>query len=140
MHRFKVDIVIFTSFMFLASGWMYYSRTSENVGEIDLSASQLSCEKNRKFDNYTGYFHLNSDKYYLSSNFNTCDDFKNLVSGKELYSRYLKGNHLIIDFYVDGQEYYESNFNKSFLAALLLSLISWVFLRVPIHWLLRKYA
>ena len=140
MHKYKVDIVIFTTFMLLASGWMFYSRTSENVGEIDLTTSQLSCKKNRKHDNYTGYFHLNSDKYYLSSNFNSCDDFKDLVSGKKLKGRYLQGNHLVIDFYVNDKAYYESSFNESFLIALFLSLISWAFLRVPINWLLRKFA
>ncbi|KXI30852.1 hypothetical protein AX660_05465 [Paraglaciecola hydrolytica] len=140
MHKFKVDIMIFTSFMLLASGWMYYSRTSENVGEIDLSASQFSCKKNSKFDNYTGYFHLGSNEYYLSSNFNSCDDFKNLFSGKKLIGRYLQGNHLIIDFYVNDKAYYESSLNQTFLTALFISFISWAFLRIPIKRLLRKYA
>ena len=140
MHKYKTDIVIFTTFMLLASGWMFYARTSENVGEIDLTTSQLSCKKNRKYDNYTGYFHLNSDEYFLSSNFNSCDDFKGLVSGKKLNGRYLQGNHLVIDFYVNDKAYYESSFKESFLIALFLSLISWAFLRVPINWLLRKFA
>ena len=126
--------------IFMVSAWMLHGRSNENTGEIDLTNSQLSCKKNDKHENYKGYFHLKSNVYYLSSNFYLCKDFKKLVSGKKLYGRYLKGNHLIIDFYINDKAYYESSFYKVVFSVLLISLLLWAFMRIPIKWFLRKYA
>ncbi len=124
----------------LFSIWTYSSREDANIGEIELTNSEFSCKKNKKYDTYKGYFHLNSIEYFLSENFETCQNFINLVSGNTLKGRYLKGNHLIIDFYVNNKVYYKSSFIKLIYYVLFLSLIGWVFLRAPIKWLVRKYA
>jgi hypothetical protein len=122
------------------SVWGYKTRLSENIGTVDLTSSELSCKKNRKWDNFKGYFHLNSQEYYLSSKFNSCQDFKTLVQGNKLIANYLKGNNLIIDFYINNKAYYQETKSGVIFNILFLTILSWVFLRIPIKWFVRKYT
>lgn len=122
---------------------MTYVRSNNNVGYVELTQAELACEQDdfrNKINKFTGYFHLNNNKYYLSKKFDSCEDFINLVRDKSISANYLKGNNLIIDFYINDDAYYESSFNESLLITIFLSFLCWVFLRIPIKWLIRKYA
>ncbi len=122
------------------SVWSYKTRLSENIGTIDLTNSELSCKKNRKWDNFKGYFHLDYQAYYLSRKFNSCQDFKVLVQGHKLHAHYLKGNNLIIDFYINNKAYYQEPKSGVIFNILFLTILSWVLLRTPIKWFVRKYT
>ncbi len=122
------------------SVWGYKTRLSENIGTVDLTSSELSCKKNLKWDNFKGYFHLNSQEYYLSSKFNSCQEFKTLVQGNKLIANYLKGNNLIIDFYINNKAYYQETKSGVIFNILFLTILSWVFLRIPVKWFVRKYT
>jgi len=122
---------------------MTYARSSNNVGSIELTPAELTCEQDdfrNKINKFTGYFHLGNTQYYLSKKFNSCEEFKALVKGKKTRGNYLKSNNLIIDFYINGNEYYKSSINESLLITIFLSFLCWVFVRIPIKWFVRKYA
>lgn len=90
MKDHKIDIYIIVVLLVILTTRITIVNSSENRGSINLTNSDLSCKKNPIWENYTGYFHLNSETYFLSTKFNICDEFKKLVQGQNLNGKYSK--------------------------------------------------
>ncbi len=70
-----IDIIIALIFIALSVAFITVSRNEQNIGIVDLTESKLTCRINKKHDNYTGYYHLNNQKYFSSHNYRSCGQF-----------------------------------------------------------------
>ncbi len=138
MKDHKLDITIVVVLLVILSIWVATVNSSDNRGSIELTNAELSCKKNPKWENYTGYFHINSETYFLSTKFTSCDEFKKLVQGQKLNGKYSKSNHLVTDFYINYKAYYKSSINIAILSVIFLTLLIWAFIRKPIKWFMKK--
>ncbi|WP_386032564.1 hypothetical protein [Thalassotalea euphylliae] len=132
------DVVVATTFILLTTIYLVSHRTDKYVVDIDLTDSELSCKLNSRRENYTGYYHLNGERYFSSNNFSSCDEFKVLMSGKKIIGKYLKSNNLLVELRVGKSLYSENSIGMQILQGIFFGFVFFVILRKPIHWLRSK--
>jgi len=137
-QKLQFDIVIAITIIALTIIFIISSRTAENVEDIDLTASELSCKFNARHENYSGYYHLNGERYFSSHNYSSCDEFKALMSGKNIIGKYLKSNNLLVELRVGNSLYSENSIGMQILQGIFFGLVFFAVLRKPIHWLRGK--
>jgi hypothetical protein len=134
----KVDLLILTVLALLFIGWFSNSRADSNIGKVDLAGSVLSCEKDKKWSHYRGYFELNGKQYYSLKKYRSCDNFKAEIADKSLVAKHLKSNGLILELTDDDKFLYDSGFYGVGFGLVLVWFLSFAVVRVPIRWLLKK--
>jgi len=133
-QKLQFDIVIAITIIALTIIFIISSRTVENVEDIDLTASELSCKFNARHENYSGYYHLNGESYFSSHNYSSCDEFKALMSGKNIIGKYLKSNNLLVELRVGNSLYSENSIGMQILQGIFFGLVFFAVLRKLIHW------
>ncbi|WP_214000460.1 hypothetical protein [Arsukibacterium sp.] len=136
----KADFLILAVLALLFIGWFINSRSDSNIGYIDLAGSVLSCEKDKKWSHYLGYFSLNSEQYYTLQKYSSCDAFKAEMAGKSLMAKYLKSNGLIVELKSDDQILYNSGVAGFALGLVFAWFLAFAVIRLPVRWLLKKHA
>jgi hypothetical protein len=136
----KADFLILATLAVLFIGWFINSRSDSNIGNIDLAGSVLTCEKDKKWSHYLGYFSLNSEQYYTLQKYSSCDAFKAEMAGKSLMAKYLKSNGLIVELKGDDQVLYSSGLAGSALGLVFAWFLAFAVIRLPVRWLLKKHA
>lgn len=136
----KADFLILVVLAVLFIGWFINSRSDSNIGNIDLAGSILTCEKDKKWSHYLGYFSLNNEQYYTLQKYSSCDAFKAEMAGKSLVAKYLKSNGLIVELKSDDQILYNSGFAGSAFGLVFAWFLAFAVIRLPVRWLLKKHA
>ena len=136
--KLQFDIVIAITIMALTIIFIISSRTVENVENIDLTASELSCKFNSKHDNYSGYYQLNGQSYFSSHKYSSCEEFEMLMNGKIITGQYLKSNNLLVELRVGNSLYSENSIGMQILQGIFFGFVFFAVLRKPIHWLRGK--
>ncbi|MDX1538363.1 hypothetical protein [Arsukibacterium sp.] len=136
----KADFLILVVLAVLFIGWFINSRSDSNIGNIDLAGSVLTCEKDKKWSHYLGYFGLHNEQYYTLQKYSSCDAFKAEMAGKSLMAKYLKSNGLIVELKSDDQILYNSGFAGSAFALVFAWFLAFTVIRLPVRWLLKKHA
>ncbi len=141
-NSFKVDLFILTALALFFIGWFISSRSDFNIGNVDLAGSVLTCKKDEKWSNYSGYFRLNNEQYYTLKKYNSCNDFKAEMADKSLIARYLKSNGLIIELKENDKVLHDSGLYGygSGLGLVLVWFLTFAIVRVPVRWFLKKCA
>ncbi|MEO3683033.1 hypothetical protein ABHN84_12120 [Shewanella vesiculosa] len=134
----KIDIVILAVILLSISVWFFHVWSDENIEEIDLSNSAISCELNGKFSTYSVRFSKNGTDYFMTKKYNFCELYRDEIRGKSIKGEYLKGNHLLKKIEVDGASYHEQLALSAYFSGLLLASLCWVFIRTPIKWVALK--
>ena len=137
-QKLQFDIVIAITIIALTIIFIISSRTVENVEDIDLTASELSCKFNVRHENYSGYYHLNGESYFSSHKYSSCDEFKAVMSGKKIVGKYLKANNLLVELRVGNSLYSENSIGMQILQGIFFGFVFFAVLRKPIHWLRGK--
>ncbi|WP_412973191.1 hypothetical protein [Glaciecola sp. MF2-115] len=132
------DVVLATIFIVLTTIYLVSNRTDENVVDIDLTDSKLSCKFNARHENYSGYYHLNGESYFSSHNYSSCDEFKALMNGKNIIGKYLKSNNLLVELRVGKSLYSENSIGMQILQGIFFGFVFFAILHRPIHWLRSK--
>lgn len=136
----KADFLILVVLAVLFIGWFINSRSDSNIGNIDLAGSILTCEKDKKWSHYLGYFSLNNEQYYTLQKYSSCDAFKAEMAGKSLVAKYLKSNGLIVELKSDDRILYNSGLAGSVLGLVLAWFLAFAVVRLPVRWRLKKHA
>jgi hypothetical protein len=137
-HNLLFDFVIAITLVALTTILIVSIRTAENVEDIDLTASELSCKFNSKHENYSGYYQLNGQSYYSSHKYSSCEEFKTLMNGKTISGKYLKSNNLLVELRVGKSLYSENSIGMQILQGIFFGFVFFAVLRKPIHWLRDK--
>ena len=136
----KADFLVLAVLAMFFIGWFINSRSDSNIGYIDLAGSLLTCEKDKKWSHYLGYFSLNSEQYYTLQKYSSCDAFKAEMAGKSLMAKYLKSNGFILELKDDEQILYNSGFAGSSFGLILVWFLTFAVIRMPVRWLIKKRA
>jgi hypothetical protein len=144
-NKYKMDIYIFSFLLFSASIWLVYARSPSSIGRLETSSFESTCvnEGVGKYGGVRSYIVSGGQQYLINKKFNSigeCTKLQQSISGKRISASYLKGNNLLIDFYVNESPYYESSTIVLLLKMLFIVLILWALIRTPIKWILNKYA
>jgi hypothetical protein len=136
----KIDIVIILVLLILIGGRIFYVHSDINIGYVELSTATLSCEKNRKYDKFSGYFTIDNDRYSSSKNYDSCETFKAIMNGKKINGYFMKGSGRLVEIIVDNKPYYERSYLSQLFYSIFGALIIWSFSRYVIFIVVRKYA
>ena len=139
-NQIKVDFLILAVLAVLFIGWFVNSRSDSNIGNIVLSGSVLTCEKDKKWSHYSGYFSLNNEQYYTLQKYSSCNAFKAEMAGKSLMAKYLKSNGLIVELKSDDQILYNSGVTGAAFGLVFAWFLAFAVIRLPVRWLLKKHA
>lgn len=134
----KVDIVTLAVLLLSISAWLFHVLADENIEEIDLSNSVISCELTGKFSTYSVRFSKNGIDYFMTKKYNFCELYSDEIGGKSIKGEYLKANNLLKKLEVDGVSYHEQLALSAYFYGLLLVSLCWVFIRTPIKWVVLK--
>lgn len=77
--------------------------------------------------------------YFTEHGYLRCEDFLEKMAGKTIIGKYQSNNYLV-ELSINGQRYVDNNFGIIIFQSLLISFIGLAVLRVPIHWLFKKYV
>ena len=139
-NQIKADFLILAVLGMLFTGWFINSRNDSNVGNIVLSDSVLTCEQDKKWSHYLGYFSLNNEQYYTLQKYSSCDAFKAEMEGKSLIAKYLKSNGFILELKSEDQILYNSGVAGSAFGLVFAWFLAFALVRLPVRWLLNKHA
>jgi hypothetical protein len=136
----KIDLVIIIILLVFCIYWILNNQANSEITPINLSDSELSCKKARKWNNYHGYFTQNNEQYYTLERYNTCKDFKSKVTGQKVTGKYLESNNLLIELRINGKIDTEPSNVKLIYYGIFFAFIVFCFIRIPIHKLASKYV
>lgn len=139
-NQIKADFLILAVLAVLFIGWFVNSRSDSNIGNIVLSGSVLTCEKDKRWSHYLGYFSLNNEQYYTLQKYSSCNVFKAEMAGKSLMAKYLKSNGLIVELKSDDQILYNSGVAGAAFGLVFAWFLAFAAIRWPVRWLLKKHA
>jgi hypothetical protein len=135
--KFALDATIATLFVTLGVIYILIVRVDKNIESINLTNSELSCKASSR-GKYRGLFTLNGNEYFSSGTYRTCDEFLNLMKGKEIKGKHQKNKRLLVELRAGKSLYSENSVGMRILTGIFIGLVCFAFLRNPIHWIAKK--
>ena len=136
----KTDVGLFLVSLFICVPLLLFIRTNSEIKEIQFTHNQAQC-KPYKNSRYKGYFIVDGEEFSVSGRgYNSCQDFKTLVQGKEIYAQYLGSNNVIIELKINGKALVENTKTKLVYFGLFFAFLVFSFIRKPVHKLVDKYV
>jgi len=136
----KIDIAILIVLMTVIGARIFYVNSDKNIEHVELSSASLSCEQNRKYGQFTGYFTVEGLRLSSPKGYESCESFKNIMMSKSISGNFIKTTNRLVDITINDKPYYERSNVRNFYYSIFGSLFIWVFLRTVIFWVVRKYA
>ncbi|MFC6439261.1 hypothetical protein [Bowmanella sp. JS7-9] len=135
--KLALDATIAAIFITLGVIYILIVRVDKNIESIDLTNSELSCKASSR-GKYRGYFTINGNEYFSSGTYRTCEEFLNLMTGKEIKGKHQKDKSLLVELRVGESLYADNSVGMRVLIGVFVGLVCFAYLRRPIHWFAKK--
>ena len=115
------------------------TRVEQNLESIDLTNSELACNKTSKRDKFRGFFTVGGEEYFTLGSYRSCDEFFNLMQGKVITGKHVKSEKLLIELRVGERLYTDNSIGMRVLTSIFYGLVLFTLLRSPVHWIFKRF-